>query len=49
MEHPGTHLGARRDDPKRWQDVAERNMQEDNSWEKSAGEYVQLYSSILGT
>ena len=36
-----------RGDQARWQQIAKRNMQEDNSWEKSAGEYVQLYNNIL--
>lgn len=35
-----------RTDHQRWETVAKRNMQADNSWEKSAGEYVELYNEI---
>ncbi len=37
-----------RDNPKRWQAMIARVMQEDVSWRKSARLYKQLYSSLLG-
>ncbi|MDM7995398.1 MAG: glycogen synthase GlgA [Acidobacteriota bacterium] len=34
-------------DPARWQDLTERIMKQDWSWDKSAHQYMQLYESIL--
>jgi len=32
--------------PQFWMDLVSKIMQIDSSWEKSAGEYVDLYNSI---
>jgi starch synthase len=32
--------------PKDWDDVTSKVMRIDNSWNKSAGQYVELYSGI---
>ena len=34
-------------DNKGWQVLMSRAMKTDNSWKKSAGEYIKLYKSIL--
>ncbi len=40
-------LGAYNKDKKGWQMLVERAMECDNSWGKSAGEYIRLYKKIL--
>ncbi|MFI3230331.1 MAG: glycogen synthase GlgA [bacterium] len=39
--------GFYKNDRERWNSIVKRNMQEDFSWDKSAGEYLDVYNSLL--